>query len=91
MTELLMRAFLAVRSAHGAVLDRAYSEQGVSTAQCALLVAIIALLVAVLVGALGSGMKGLFGSAHTCARGLTPSSACRVGPLLHGSAEVAKP
>jgi Flp pilus assembly pilin Flp len=88
---MLMRAFLAVRSAHGAVLERAYSEQGASTVQYALLVAVIALVVAVLVGALGSGMKGLFGSAHTCARGFTPSSACRVGPLLRGSAEVTRP
>jgi Flp pilus assembly pilin Flp len=91
VTELLMRAFLAVRSAHGAVFERASSEQGVSTVQYALLVAVIALVVAVLVGALGSGMKGLFGSAHTCARGLTPSSACRVEPLLRGSAGVARP
>jgi Flp pilus assembly pilin Flp len=89
--EMLMRACIAVRSAHGTMLERVSSEQGVSTVQYALLVAIVALVVAVLVGALGSGIKGLFGTAHTCVGGHKPATACRVGPLLRGSAQEAGP
>jgi Flp pilus assembly pilin Flp len=75
-----MRAALSVQGAYGALLERAHSEQGVSTAQYALLVALIALVVALIVAFLGSGIKGLFGSAHGCVSGLT-TTACRVDPM----------
>ena len=39
---------------------------------------------ALIVGALGSGMKGLFGSAHTCVSGLN-TTACRLGPVVRRS------
>jgi Flp pilus assembly pilin Flp len=91
VTELPMRALVVVHRAHDAVLERAYSEQGASTVQYALLVAFIALLVAVLVGVLGSGARGLFGSAHSCVHALNRTAACRVGPVVPGSAGVAAP
>ena len=59
--DLLMRAGLSVQGAYGALLERTHSEQGVSTAQYAFLVALIALAVALIVAFLGSGIKGLFG------------------------------
>ena len=72
-----MRAVVSVQGAYGALLERPDSEQGVSTAQYALLVALIALVVALIVAFLGSGIKGLFGSAHGCMNGLT-TAVCRV-------------
>ena len=66
-----MRAGLSVQGAYGAWLERTHSEQGVSTAQYAFLVALIALVVALIVAFLGSGIRGLFGSAHSCLNGLT--------------------
>jgi Flp pilus assembly pilin Flp len=74
--EMLTRAFFVVQGAPGTLLERTHSEQGVSTIQYALLVAIVALVIALLVGVLGSGGKGLLGSAHSCASGLT-TTACR--------------
>jgi Flp pilus assembly pilin Flp len=91
VTELPVRVLLAVRRAHDAALNRAQSELGASTAQYALLVAFVALVVAVLVGVLGSGGKGLFGSAHTCVHALNRTTTCRVGPVLHGSGAVSTP
>jgi Flp pilus assembly pilin Flp len=87
VTDLALRGFL---SAYGTLLGRAHSDRGASTVQYALLVALVALVVAVAVGALGSGMKGLFGTAHTCVSGLT-TAACKVGPLVHGSANAKGP
>jgi hypothetical protein len=74
--DLLTRAFLAVQGAPGTLLGRTNSDQGASTIRYALLIALAALLIAVLVGVLGSGAKDLFGSAHTCASRLT-TTACR--------------
>jgi Flp pilus assembly pilin Flp len=88
--DVLSRAFLVLQGAHGTLLERTHSDQGASTVQYALLVAIMALVVAVLVALLGTGARGLFGSAHTCANGLT-TTACRVGPHLRGSANVQGP
>jgi hypothetical protein len=42
--------------------------------------ALIALVVALLVGLLGPGIKGLFGSGHGCLNGLTTTT-CRVGQM----------
>ena len=72
----LMRAALSVQGAYSALLERTHSEQGVSTAQYAFLVALIALVVALIVAFLGSGIRGLFGSAHDCVNGLT-TTACK--------------
>lgn len=74
MIDLVARAFFVLQGAHG-------TDQGASTVQYALLVALGALVVAVLVGVLGSGARGLLGSAHTCANGLM-TTACRVGSHL---------
>jgi Flp pilus assembly pilin Flp len=82
--DVLIRACFVLQGAPGTLLERTHSDQGTSTVQFALLVAIMALVVAVLVALLGSGAKGLFGSAHTCANGLT-TTACRLGPHLAGS------
>jgi Flp pilus assembly pilin Flp len=84
------RAYFVVQSAPGTLLGRSYSDQGASTVQYALLVALGALVVAVLVGELGSGARGLLGSAHTCANGLT-TAACRVGSHLRGSTDLRRP
>jgi Flp pilus assembly pilin Flp len=90
VTDPLMRAALSVQGAHGAFLERAHSEQGVSTVQYALLVALIALVVALIVAFLGSGIKGLFGSAHGCMNGLT-TTACRVDPMARVTVGVKGP
>ena len=90
MIDSIARAVFVVRGARGTPLGRTHSDQGASTVQYALLVALGALVVAVLVGVLGSGARGLLGSAHTCANGLT-TTACRVGSHLRGSAHLQRP
>lgn len=80
----LMRAALSVRGAYGAILERPESEQGASTVQYALLMALIALVVALIVAFLGSGIRGLFGSAHGCMNGLTTKT-CRISPMTRGA------
>jgi Flp pilus assembly pilin Flp len=80
VTDLLRRAVLSMQGAYGTMIERASSEHGMSTVQYALIVALIALAVALIVGLLGSGVKGLFGSPHACMRGLT-TTACKVGLL----------
>ena len=82
--DALMRAALSVQGACGAMLERPDSEQGASTVQYALLVALIALVVALIVAFLGSGIRGLFGSAHGCMNGLT-TRACRISPVTRGA------
>jgi hypothetical protein len=88
--DVLTRAFVGLQDASGTLLGRTQSDQGVSTVQYALLVAILALVVAVLVALLGYGAKGLLGSAHPCANGLT-TTACRVGSHLRGTTGVKGP
>ena len=83
MTELLTRAFALVRNASGSLVERAHSEHGVSIVQYAFLVALIALVISVLVVALGSGYRSLFGEMHTCMTGIK-TVACKVGPALQG-------
>ena len=70
MAELLVRAFALVRNAPGLLLARAHSEHGISIAQCAFLVALIALMISVLVVALGSGYRSLYGEIHTSVTGI---------------------
>ena len=61
MTDRVLRGFLLAQGACGTLLRRTHSEQGASTVQYAFLVAVGALVVALLVGAFGTGLKGLFG------------------------------
>ena len=82
--DLLVRAALSVQGVHGALLQRTHSEEGVSTTQYAFLVALIALVVALIVAFLGSGIRGLFGSAHGCMNGLTTRT-CRISPMTRGA------
>jgi Flp pilus assembly pilin Flp len=86
----LMRAAVSVQGAYGALLERTHSEQGASTAQYAFLVALIALVVALIVAFLGSGIRGLFGSAHDCVNGFK-TIACKVGPMARGTADLNGP
>jgi len=82
----LVRAAVSVRGAYGTWLERTHSERGVSTVQYAFLVALIALVVALIVAFLGSGIRGLFGSAHGCLNGFrTTTTACKIGPVARGS------
>jgi len=62
VTGLVLRGFCFAQGAYGTLLARSHSERGATTVQCAFLVALVALVVALLVGAFGSGMKGLLGS-----------------------------
>ena len=61
MAERVLRGFFMAQGACDRVRRRAHSEVGASTVQYAFLVALGALLVALLVGAFGSGLKGLLG------------------------------
>jgi len=86
VSELVLRGFFIAQGAYGTLLGRAHSEPGASTVQFALLVALGALVVAVLVGALGAGVKDLFGGTHRCLSGLT-TTACKVTPVLRGTTQ----
>jgi uncharacterized transporter YbjL len=90
VTEWLARASALVRNASGSLLERAESEHGISIVQYAFLVALVALMISLLVGALGSGYRGLFGDMHTCTTGIK-TLACKAGPILRGSATGSRP
>ncbi len=62
MTERVLRGVFLAQGAYGSLFRRTHSEQGVSTVHYAFLMALVALAVALLVGAFGSGLKGLLGS-----------------------------
>jgi Flp pilus assembly pilin Flp len=80
VTDQFTRLIGSVLGASEAWFDRTHPEHGVSTVQYAFLMALIALVVALLVGLLGPGIKGLFGSGHGCLNGLTTTT-CRVGQM----------
>ncbi len=61
-----MNAFVAVRTAHGAMFDRARTERGASMVEYALLVGLIAVVAVVAIAALGGGISGLFSNANNC-------------------------
>ncbi len=61
MTERVLRGFFLAQGACGTLRRRAHTERGASTVQYAFLMALVALVVALLVGAFGSGLKGLVG------------------------------
>ncbi len=66
MLGVFVNAFVAVRAAHGSLLERAKSERGASMVEYALLVGLIAVVAVVAVAALGGGITNLFSSANTC-------------------------
>ena len=66
MIGYFMNAFVAVRAAHGTLLERARTERGASMVEYALLVGLIAVVAVVAIAALGGGIKGLFNSANNC-------------------------
>ncbi len=70
-----INAFVAVRGAHGALLQRARTERGASMVEYALLVGLIAVVAVVAIAALGGGISGLFGNANSCVGSLT-TAAC---------------
>ena len=74
MFELFFNALVAVKSAHGWVLERPRDERGATMVEYALLVGLIAVVAVVAVAALGGGIKGLFGQANTCVGGLNATS-----------------
>ena len=74
MLGYFINAFVAVRGAHGALLQRARTERGASMVEYALLVGLIAVVAVVAIAALGGGISGLFSNANTCVGGLNAST-----------------
>jgi pilus assembly protein Flp/PilA len=74
MLGVFVNAFVAVRAAHGSLLERARTERGASMVEYALLVGLIAVVAVVAIAALGGGISGLFSSANTCLGGLNSTS-----------------
>lgn len=74
MMELFVNAFVAVKSLHGTLYERARTERGASMVEYALLVGLIAVVAVVAVAALGGGISGLFGNANTCVGGLNSTT-----------------
>jgi len=74
MIGLFINAFVAVKGAHGSLLERARTERGASMVEYALLVGLIAVVAVVAVAALGGGISGLFSSANTCVGGLNSTT-----------------
>jgi pilus assembly protein Flp/PilA len=66
MIGYFMNAFIAVRTTHGALLERARTERGASMVEYALLVGLIAVVAVVAIAALGGSISGLFSSANNC-------------------------
>jgi pilus assembly protein Flp/PilA len=66
MAAIFINAFVAVRTAHGTLLNRARTERGASMVEYALLVGLIAVVAVVAVAALGGGISNLFSSANSC-------------------------
>lgn len=74
MLGCFINAFVAVRSAHGTLLQRARTERGASMVEYALLVGLIAVVAVVAIAALGGGISGLFSNANSCVGGLNAST-----------------
>ncbi len=74
MMGMFMNVFVAVRTAHGTLLERARTERGATMVEYALLVGLIAVVAVVAVSALGGSITGLFSSANTCVGGLNSTS-----------------
>jgi pilus assembly protein Flp/PilA len=76
MPGAFVNAFLAVRAAHGTLLERAHTERGASMVEYALLVGLISVVAVVAVAALGGGISHLFSSTNTCLAGIPSTSSC---------------
>ena len=63
MLGMFIGAFVAVRSAHGTMLERARTERGASMVEYALLVGLIAIVAILAITFLGHGISNLFNSA----------------------------
>ena len=74
MMGMFMNTFVAVRTAHGTLLERARTERGATMVEYALLVSLIAVVAVVAVAALGGSISGLFSTASTCVGGLNSTS-----------------
>jgi pilus assembly protein Flp/PilA len=74
MFEVFINAFVAVKGAHGTLLERARTERGASMVEYALLVGLIAVVAVVAVAALGGGISGLFSNANSCVGGLNSTT-----------------
>ena len=74
MLGYFINAFVAVRGAHGALLERARTERGASMVEYALLVGLIAVVAVVAITALGGGISKLFSSANSCVGGLNSAT-----------------
>jgi pilus assembly protein Flp/PilA len=74
MLGYFINAFVAVRGAHGALLQRARTERGASMVEYALLVGLIAVVAVVAIAALGGGISSLFSNANTCVGGLNSTT-----------------
>ena len=74
MIELFLNAFIAVRSTHSNLLERARTERGASMVEYALLVGLIAVVAVVAVGLLGGGIAHLFGGASNCVNTLSTTN-----------------
>jgi pilus assembly protein Flp/PilA len=74
MLEIFVNAFVAVRTAHGTMFERARTERGASMVEYALLVGLIAVVAVVAIAALGGGISGLFSNANKCIGGLNSTS-----------------
>ena len=74
MVELFFNALVAVKSAHGWVLERPRDERGATMVEYALLVGLIAMVAFLTVYALGQGITGLFGNANTCITGVNSTN-----------------
>lgn len=60
--ELARRGLFLAQGVIDTLLRRMHSQRGVSTVPYSLLVALLALVVALLIGAFGAGLKGLLGT-----------------------------
>jgi pilus assembly protein Flp/PilA len=74
MLGIFVNAFVALRTAHGTMLERARTERGASMVEYALLVGLIAVVAVVAIAALGGGISGLFKNANSCIGGLNSTS-----------------
>ena len=74
MVGMFINAFVAVKAAHGTLLDRARTERGASMVEYALLVGLIAVVAVVAIAALGGGISGLFSTANSCVGGLNSTT-----------------
>jgi pilus assembly protein Flp/PilA len=74
MFELFSYMLVAVKGAHGWVMERPRIERGATMVEYALLVGLIAVVAVVAVIALGGGISSLFSNANTCITGVNSTT-----------------